>query len=195
MTNGIQRQTNALGECLSRIEVLIAALDGIDDTDCRSISRDLMDAILSLHGIALAKAIAICQSGDISGFLMRKLLDDEYFAAVTLLHGLHPEDAEVRLRRKVSELRAHLGVRGVRVDLIGVDRTTARVRVSISGEQTHEIYAGLIAEVERALTEAAPDIDRIIVEDFNPYSSQVENTSTPVRSSAAGVNGHGRQSA
>ncbi len=195
MTDGMSTPTSALGQCLSRIETLIEALNSVDNHDCHSIARELVDSLLTLHGIALAKAITICQNSENGELLMRNLLDEEYFAAVILLHGLHPEEPEARLQRKVAELRAHWGVQGVRVDLIDVDQTTARIRVSISGEQTHEARAGLIAEIEQALTEAAPDLDRIIIEDFNLYSSLAQRNLTPSASSAVEVSQHGRQSA
>ena len=163
-------QPNALGQCLARLETLIETLDRLDDVNARSVARELLDATLDLHGLALARVMTICNGAENGDVVLRDLLADEYVAAVTLLHGLHPEDAEARLRNKVAAMRPHWGVRGFRVDVIEVDRTTARVRMVFSNDNSRAIREDLAREVEQALTEAAPDLESIIVEglDENP---------------------------
>ena len=119
---------------------------------------------LDLHAIALAKVLTICQETENGELLIRNLLADAYVGAVVLLHGLHPQDAEARLRSKLAEMRPHWGVRGFRVDLTHVDRTAARVRVAVSDDADRGTNKALALEIEQVLTEAAPDLDRIVVE-------------------------------
>ena len=61
-------------------------------------------------------------------------------------------------------MRPHWGVRGFRVDLTHVDRTAARVRVAVSDNADRGTNKALALEIEQVLTDAAPDLDRIMVE-------------------------------
>jgi hypothetical protein len=143
---------------------LVETLDSNGDTDARAAARALLETTLDLHGLALARIMSICHGCKDCDVLMSRLVDDEYIAAVLLLHGLHPEDAEVRLRSKIASMRPHWGVRGFRVDVINVDRTSARVRVSRSNDNDFQDVEALRPELEEALTEAAPDLDEIVIE-------------------------------
>lgn len=156
---------SALGQCLRRMETSVEMLDGISDEKVRSIARELLEASLDLHGLALARLIAIGQGGGDGAAIISRFVADEYVAAVMLLHGLHPDEAEVRLRRKLASMRSHWGVRGFRVDLLGVDGACANVGVRFGDDRSDR--TAIRREIEDALTEAAPDLDRIIVEDFD----------------------------
>ncbi len=158
-------QPSALGPCLQRLEALIETLRDINDERARSIARELLEASMDLHGLALARLITIAQSGADGATLVGRFAADDYVAAVMLLHGLHPEEAEVRLRKKIAALRPHWGVRGFRVDLLAVDSTSARARVHWAEGGDPSRRPAARREIEAALTEAAPDLDRIIVED------------------------------
>jgi acetolactate synthase small subunit len=164
MTNVEEARTTALGQCLGRLETLIETLEGVKDADARRVARELMEATLDLHGLALAKVLTICQSAEDGDGLIRRLIADEYVSAVALLHGLHPQNAEARLQSKIAAMRPHWGVRGFRVDVVDVDRTTARVHVSFSDDVIRANIDVVTREVEQTLTEVAPDLDRIIVE-------------------------------
>jgi len=164
MTHVDETRAGALRQCVGRMETSIEALESIGDPNARGVARDLLEAALDLHAIALAKVLTICQETENGDLLIRRLLADAYVGAVVLLHGLHPQDAEARLRSKLAEMRPHWGVRGFRVELAHVDRTAARVRVAVSDNADRETNKSLALEIEQALTEAAPDLDRITVE-------------------------------
>ena len=146
------------------METSIEALESIADPNARGLARDLLESALDLHAIALAKVLTICQETENGDLLIRDLLADAYVGAVVLLHGLHPQDAEARLRSKLAEMRPHWGVRGFRVELTHVDRTAARVRVAVSDDADRGTNKALALEIEQVLTEAAPDLDGIVVE-------------------------------
>jgi hypothetical protein len=163
-------QASALGRCLQRIDASIAALDEIGDTKAGAVARQLVEAVLDLHGLAFAKALAIVQKGGSGDVLAERLADDEYVAAALLLHGLHPEEAEVRLRKKIAAMRPHWGVRGFRVELESVKGSAATARVLWS-EDTLDRRAAL-REIEEALTDAAPDLDEISLNETDRSSPQ-----------------------
>ncbi len=154
----------ALQSCLQRMLTAMGRLDEIRDATACSVAKDLVDALLDLHGLALARTMTIVMNGEGGGALAQRLVDDDYVAAAMLLHGLHPQDAETRLRQKISAMRPHWGVRGFRVELTEVSASHAKARILCS----HPIgdRRAVLIEVEAALTDAAPDLEVIAVEEI-----------------------------
>ncbi|HMK89539.1 MAG TPA: hypothetical protein VK446_07900 [Methylocystis sp.] len=160
---------NALERCLQRIDAAMEALDDFGDAEAGTVARELVDAVLDLHGLALAKAIVIIQDGADGDALAARLAGDDYVAAALLLHGLHPEEPETRLRRKIAAMRPHWGVRGFRVEFVAVDGSIATARILWSDETLDRRAA--LREVERALTDSAPDLDEIRLEEVHRGTS------------------------
>lgn len=158
-------QAGALERCLQRIDGAMATLDEIGDTKAGAVARQLVEAVLDLHGLAFAKAIALIQDGGDGDVLLSRLAADDYVASAMLLHGLHPEEAEARLRKKIAAMRPHWGVRGFCVELEAVTGSTAKARVLWSEDALDRRAAR--REIEAALTDAAPDLDEILVEEID----------------------------
>jgi len=145
-----------------RMETSIEALESIADSNARGLARNLLESALDLHAIALAKVLTICQEAENGELLIRNLLADPYVGAVVLLHGLTR-----RTPRPPAEQLARCGRIGrprFRVELAHIDQTAARVRVTVSATAGHEANKTLALEIEQVLTDAAPDLDRIVVE-------------------------------
>lgn len=85
-----------------RLEELIAALDAHPDPSAREPARELVALVLDLHGIGLAKLMAMLAREPGSASIMARLVDDDQVRAMLLLHGLHPEDMEARVRKAVD---------------------------------------------------------------------------------------------
>jgi hypothetical protein len=92
--------------------------------------------------------------------LLSSLAEDAQIKAVLVLHGLHPEEIEARVRKAVDWLRAHLGAQGMRVELAEISSATVRLRVHGGAEDNRACRA----EIERTLMDAAPDLEAIIIE-------------------------------
>ena len=193
MTHVEETRAAALRQCVGRMETSIEALESIGDPNARDLARDLLEASLDLHAIALAKVLTICQEAENGDLLIRNLLADAYIGAVALLHGLHPQDAEARLRSKLAEMRPHWGVRGFRVELSHIDRTAARVQVMVSDDAERGTNKALALEIEQVLTEAAPDLDEIVVE---VWDKSIQTPAfAPSNSSKVTANDRDRQTA
>lgn len=164
----IETQTGALGRCLQRMDAARARLDGLGDTKASGVARELVEAMLDLHGLALARTMTIVQASLDSDSLTRRLAEDDYVAAIMLLHGLHPEEPETRLRKTIAAERAHWGVRGFHVDLLDVKAAVAHVRVHWGEECRKSERTAILVEIEDALTEAAPDLDQILLHENEP---------------------------
>lgn len=154
-----------LRESQRRIETLIGALEADPDGEEAAAARELVSLILDLHSEGLVAIVAVLGSSRESETLLARVVDDERARALLLLHGLHPDSIETRVRRSVDRLRAQLGVEGIRVEVDSVEDGEARVRIdchngSIAGPQRWL----LPVDIEQAIIEAAPEIETVRIE-------------------------------
>jgi hypothetical protein len=144
-------------ESLRRIEQQIGALSAAQDGPARTAARHLIEAVLDLHGVALAK-IAARLSASVEGRDMYIALgEDEQVKAVLLLHGLHPESAEDRLRAAATSLAHEFGIS---LALVSVRDGIARLRAEPGGRE----WAALCRQIGDRLIDVAPDLDDIAIE-------------------------------
>lgn len=152
-----------IGAALRRVEALIAALDRIADPAAREPARELLELVLEMHTLGLARIIAIVADAPGGASLLDRLAEDPPARAILLLHGLHPQEAEARIRAALDRLRPDWALRGIGVRLREVAGGAARLTASAGGNGPIDA-ASLRAEIEAALVEAAPDLDKIIIE-------------------------------
>lgn len=151
---------------LSQLVELIGRLDQLQDPTAREPARKLVEIILDLHGVALAKLLSIVARADGGPAILARLAEDDQVRPLLLLHGLHPDDVETRVRRAAERLRPHLGVHGLRLEVVHIANGTARLRVHPSdGAQVKaSLLWTLPMEIEGAIVEAAPDIDKVVID-------------------------------
>lgn len=153
--------TPALERTLRRIEELTSALYQAPNAAGREAARELLEVVLDLHGLGLARISAIVAAAENGSSLTRLLAADPYARAVMLLHGLHPLSIEERLNEAIAGKRAQWSERGVEVQLLRAGQTGAQVRVHANGSGS---AAECAREVESVLIDAAPDLDDLVVE-------------------------------
>ncbi len=148
---------------LRRVEALIADLDRIADPAARAPARELLELVLELHTLGLARIIAIVAGAAGGARLLDRLAEDPQARAILLLHGLHPQEAEARIRAALGRLRPDWALRGIGVLLREVRGGTAHLSATAGGNGRVDA-AALRAEIEAAIVEAAPDLDDILIE-------------------------------
>lgn len=136
---------------LARVEEALEALDTLPPTIAPSM-RDALGALVSLYGEALARIVAIVarDAPDLSAVLA----GDELVAHLLLLHGLHPDGVDTRVRRALEELRG----RGQDATLVDVRDGVARVRVGSGCTSCSR------AEVETFVLDAAPELAHVEID-------------------------------
>ena len=173
MTDADGRRLDA---SLRRIEALIAALDDLPDPNAREPARELLDQVLNLHALALGRMGAMIAAAEGGPALLGRLAEDDQIRAVLLLHGLHPETVEARIRGAVERLRPALDARGVRVDLVKAGAAMVRLRVHADGRVGTLSADALRQEIEDAVVGAAPEIEEIVIEGLG--SEELGNAGT-----------------
>ena len=165
MSNGAGQDSATLEKTLRRLEDLTIALNKASSLNASEAARELLELVLDLHGLALARLTSVIVGVRDGEALTGRMIADPYIGAILLLHGLHPQSAEVRLRKVIERMNSEWAMRGCRVDLIGIEQASARVRIQRNaGAEDKE---GLRREVEDILINAAPDLDDIVIEEHD----------------------------
>ena len=155
-----------LDQSLRRLEELIGVLEAHPEAAASESARELISLILNLHGLGLAKLMAILTKAEGGATTIAQLIEDDQIRAMLLLHGLHPDDLETRVHRAVDRLRPHLGVHGLRLEVLEIARGVVQLRLKVSGEAAVKASTlwTLPGEIEGAIVEAAPDVDRVVID-------------------------------
>ena len=180
-----QPQSREFQNRMARIEELIQAIDSMPDETARAQTRELVQALLELHGTGLNRVLeTIFDSGPDGQALINKLAEDELVSNLLLLHGLHPLDLETRVRHALDEVKPRLGLHGGSVELVGVTPEGA-VRLQLEGncEGCPSSRVTLKYSIEEALYAAAPDITALevngLVEEHAPPAANPKFTECP----------------
>jgi hypothetical protein len=151
----------------ARLQGLLARFEKLGDPAARAAAQELVQVVIDLHGRGLSDLLGIVQDAGSqpADTLLARFTANPAVRGMLLLHGLHPEDLATRASKAVERLRPHLGVRGVRADLIGVEDDVVRLRVTASG-QKHQRPAAveLQHEIENTVLEMTPDAAGLIIE-------------------------------
>jgi hypothetical protein len=142
-----------------RLVRALSALETLPEPAARATAREALSTILDFHreGIErLSGRLAATPEGRRS---LEAAAEDEVVASLLLLHGLHPLALATRVSRAVDHLRAqerNTGrAGGAPVEILSIDPAAIRVRVG-GGERWRRA-------IERALQDAAPEVERIEV--------------------------------
>jgi hypothetical protein len=160
--NAAAREAETLEQALARLDTLTAALERVSDEKAREAARELLALLLDLHGRAFERLSAIISASGDGPALFEQIVESRDIAAVLLLHGLHPQSVEERLQKVIARMRPQWNARGLHVDLISAGTAFAIVQLKRNGRA--EPTQQLRLEIESALTDAAPDLDDILIE-------------------------------
>jgi hypothetical protein len=156
-------------EVADRVARVDALLDGVESLPDPESTIEVLQALLDLYGEALARIVAI------GGETLRPALaQDELVSYLLVLHDLHPLDVSARVEKAVSGVRPRLG--GAAVEAVAVADGVASVRLlrgrggcgtgggGCGGSGTVD----RVALLEEAIRNAAPEVDRVEIEEVGP---------------------------
>jgi NifU-like domain len=153
-----QKQVQRIGE-------RVRELEAIADPAVRASAKELVQLLMEMHGTALERILEIVfQSSDGGTRVIDELGQDPLVSSLLVLYGLHPEDLQTRVERKLAEIRSRLYKMGAEATLLAVNGSDVRVRVSIEGHACGSTAQNVRATVEEAMYEAAPDLTSLVVE-------------------------------
>ncbi len=137
-------------EHVARAETLLSEVDTLTDPAAREHVTRTLHALVELYGQCLARVVR--HAGPAT---RAELAADELVGHLLLVHDLHPDPVEVRVRRALDDLP------GAR--LLAVEEPAVRVGVTASG--CGSSAEGLRTAVRDAVARVAPEIERVEVEE------------------------------
>jgi Fe-S cluster biogenesis protein NfuA len=154
-------------EDIQRIGGLVQEIESIADPAVRAATKNLVQALMDLHGAALEKALDIVAAAGEPGMnIVDRLGRDSLVSSVLILYGLHPEDLETRVVKAVDKVRPQLRKQGCEVELLGVNDGAIRLRAETGSHSCGSTAKTLQATLEGAMYDAAPDLTSRVIEGF-----------------------------
>ena len=152
---GTDAAANVDEERMRRIEGLVRQMEQIADGASREIAEQLMQAVLDLHGAGLERMMDLAFKSKAGGdAIIRQFANDSLVSSLLVLHGLHPDDLETRVRQVLVKMPGH-------VELVSVLDDVVRVRLSSGGCGSAETDEEALRSI---LREAVPDIAEIVIQ-------------------------------
>ncbi|MBZ5602860.1 MAG: hypothetical protein LAO79_11190 [Acidobacteriia bacterium] len=133
-------------------QIVVRIEELLSESDARA--EELVRMLMQLYGAGLERMVEILGDSEYA----ERFADDKLIGSLLLLHGLHPLDAETRVRRMLAKLEQSFGAH---FSLEGMERDVARVRVEKNGSP---LPGGIGEVIERAALEVAPDLAGVKVE-------------------------------
>jgi hypothetical protein len=150
----------------------VQELESIGDRALQSKAKELVQSLMELHGSAVERMLeVIFQSENAGARMIDELGEDPLVSSLLILYGLHPEDVQTRVEKKLTQLKSRLYKMGAEVTSIAVNDSEVRVRVNIEGHTCGSTSQNVRLVVEDAVYEAAPDLKSLVVEGLQEPSS------------------------
>lgn len=149
---------------VQRIEALLDELTTIGDPAARERVEEVVRLLLELYGAGLARVID--SLGEEGGPVLDRLVADPLVSSLLVLHDLHPVDTETRVEQALEKVRPYLGSHAGGVTYLGIDAEgVAHLQLEGSCSSCPSSSVTVTQSIERAITEAAPEVVRVAVEE------------------------------
>ncbi|MGA8037062.1 MAG: NifU family protein [Candidatus Acidiferrales bacterium] len=151
---------------IESIEGLVREMEKVSDPAVQSLSKQLVQSLMDLHGMGLERMLEIThQSGPGGQRIIDDMGRDDLVSSLLLLYGLHPLDLEARVMQALEKSRPYLKSHGGNVELMKVSEDGAVVlKLQGSCHSCPSSAVTLQSTVEQAIYDAAPDVTSIFVD-------------------------------
>ncbi len=159
----VDNNLRSVGE---RIEALVAELAALGDPVARAKAEEVLELITRFYGAGIERILEIVDEEPDEGAerLFGRFTDDSLVASLMLLHGLHPLDAETRIRAALERVRTH----GADATLVEVVDGVARINVAPNSNGRGPSAEAVRQAIEQAVQGAAPEVSRVDLDGLGP---------------------------
>lgn len=146
------------------IERLLGELEASADPVSFHRAQDALRLVSELYGAGLARVMALAADADPG--MLDALVRDDLVASLLVVHGLHPDSLADRVEAALGSVRPLLATHAGDVEVLEVDPAAGSVRIKLLGscDGCPSSAVTLQLAVERAITEAAPEVASIVVD-------------------------------
>src|SRR5215216_4390407 len=141
------------------METLLGEIETLPDRNARSKAAEVVGVLLDLYGEGLSRMMEVVAEGDERERTFDAFAEDELVS-----HVLLPLDLKTRVVMALEQVRPYLHSHGGNVELLGVEKGVARLRMEGSCSGCPSSTVTLRLAIEEAIQKTAPDLERIEAE-------------------------------
>jgi Fe-S cluster biogenesis protein NfuA len=152
---------------MQRVDDLLHRAEQHADPATQSLLQELASALLDVHGVALRHILdhVTAAADGHADAILHACATDDVVSPLLVLHGLHPLDAEARVRAALEKVKPYLASHGGHVQLLSVAPDgVVRLRLEGSCHGCPSSRVTLQSTIEQEICAAAPEVTSIVVE-------------------------------
>jgi Fe-S cluster biogenesis protein NfuA len=154
---------------MTRIQASMARMEECPDPAARELLQDCLQDVLALYGHGLERILDVLRSPEPEQRPpVDRLLEDSLIRALLLIHGLHPDSLETRVRVALDKVRPYLQTHGGNVELVGLEQDVATLRLLGTCDGCPSSILTMKGAIGRALEETCPDLAGFELEETKP---------------------------
>jgi hypothetical protein len=147
------------GQQMRRVEALLAVLERQAAPAAHAAARELVQTLLAFHRDGLIRLIEAIRRLPGADTFLSDAAQDDLVGGLLLLHGLHPVEAESRIRAALQRVEPTLRISGAAVELLGVGGGSVSLQLRVDSP---DAVPALQAFVEDVVSDAAPEVTAIV---------------------------------
>jgi Fe-S cluster biogenesis protein NfuA len=153
---------------IESIDKMVRALEEANDPVLRENAKELVQALMTLHGACLERMLEVVDKSGVAGkTIIESFGREELVKSVLLLYGLHPVDLKTRVLEALEKTKPYLRKNRGNVSFVGIDDAgIVTLRMEGKSDGCQSSAASLKQSVEQAIHDAAPDITGIVMEGY-----------------------------
>jgi hypothetical protein len=150
---------------VQKIGELVNQLESIPDPEARAGAKQLVQALMDLHGAGLERILEVVFQSETAGEqIIGDLGQDPLVSSLLILYGIHPEELQTRVERKLQQIQSKLHKLGVEATLLSTEGGDIRIHVKVEGHSCGSTGRTAQGIVEEAVYEAAPDMKSLKID-------------------------------
>ena len=150
---------------VQKIGQLVRDLETVADPAARAATKELVQLLMDMHGAGLERVMEIVfQSGEPGARLIDDLGQDPLVSSLLVLYGLHPDDLQTRVERKLKQIDSKLHKMGAEASLVSLQDGHVHLKAHVNGHSCGSTARSVQTILEEAIYEAAPDLSSLKVE-------------------------------
>ncbi len=143
---------------LERLDALIREVERFADPAAQAHTREIVQALLDLHGVGLDRLLEHVAAADEAGAILDTCANDDVVSGLLLLHGLHPLDLEARVHQALDNVQPHLRKHGGSVELLEIRDGVVRLRLEGDCQASPSAAMTVQQTIEQAICGKAPEV-------------------------------------
>ena len=152
---------------IQQIEKLINKVETEADPQTRAAVTELVQSLMEFHGAGIERMMEIAAEKGESGFeIIDEYGRDEIVKSLLFLYGQHPVSLEERVMLGLDAARPFLQTHSGDVEFLGINDGIVHLRLKGNCDGCPSSADTLKLAIEKAVLEAAPDLNGIFVENL-----------------------------